>query len=72
MFTIQDTYYTSYKILYDITNKIPQGVRYHVTTRLLEGKEEEEEKSNKAKLHRTILKLKIQKKRDLKGNLMAA
>ena len=27
---IQDTHYTTYKILYDTTNTIPRGARYHV------------------------------------------
>ena len=27
---IQDTHYTTYKILYDTTNTIPLGARYHV------------------------------------------
>ena len=27
---IQDTHYTTYKILYDTTSTIPRGARYHV------------------------------------------
>ena len=67
---MQDTYYTTYKILYDATNTIPRGARS--TPWLLEEKEGEEKKANTAKLHRTILKKEIQKKGDLKGDLVAA
>ena len=52
---IQDTHDTTYKILYDTTNTIPRGARYHVYPVALERRI----KGKKARLHRTILKKKI-------------
>ena len=49
-FAIKDTSYITYKILYDTSNTIPRGARYHVYPVAL-GRKEEETKQNDIELY---------------------